>query len=86
MKLWKNTCIIGRIARGNDLVLPRARHNDAPKAWRTALTDREREIASLAAQGLQEIAKRLGLTDGRIRFQVHNILRKLGLKKPADLA
>jgi DNA-binding NarL/FixJ family response regulator len=45
-------------------------HNDAPKAWRTALTDREREIASLAAQGLgnQEIAQRLGLADGTVRF------------------
>ena len=63
-------------------------HNDAPHAWRTALTDREREIASLAALGLgnQEIAKRLGLADGTVRFQVHNIIRKLGLKKRADLA
>ena len=63
-------------------------HNDAPNTWRTALTDREREIASLAAKGLgnQEIAKRLGLADGTVRFQVHNILRKLGLKTRADLA
>ena len=61
---------------------------DAPEAWRTALTDREREIASLAAQGLgnQEIAKRLGLADGTVRFQVHNILRQLGLKTRDDLA
>ena len=63
-------------------------HNDAPEAWHTALTDREREIASLAAQGLgnKDIAKRLGLADGTVRFQVHNILRKLGLKKRDDLA
>ena len=63
-------------------------HNDAPHAWRTALTDREQGIASLAAQGLgnQEIAMRLGLADGTVRFQVHNIIRKLGLKKRADLA
>jgi two-component system nitrate/nitrite response regulator NarL len=63
-------------------------HDDAVEAWRTALTDREREIASLAVQGLgnQEIARRLGLADGTVRFQVHNILRKLGLKKRADLS
>ena len=28
---------------------------------------------------------RLGLADGTVRFQVHNILRKLGLKKRTDL-
>ena len=61
---------------------------DAPETWRTALTDREREIAGLAAQGLgnQEIARRLGLAQGTVRFQVHNILRKLGLKNRADLS
>jgi DNA-binding NarL/FixJ family response regulator len=66
----------------------RAIHKDSPEAWRTTLTDREREIARLAVQGLgnQEIAKRLGLADGTVRFQVHNILRKLGLKTRADLA
>jgi hypothetical protein len=44
--------------------------DDAVKAWRRALTDREREIAGLAAQGLgnQQIAKRPGLADGTIRF------------------
>ena len=61
-------------------------NDDAVEAWRTALTDREREIASLAAQGLgnQEIAKRLGLADGTVRFQVYNIFWKLGLKRRAD--
>jgi len=48
---------------------------------------REQEIMLLAARGLgnQEIAKKLGLAEGTVRFQVHYVLRKLGLKHRAEL-
>ncbi len=45
----------------------------APATWRNLLTMREQEIMLLAARGLgnREIARKLGLAEGTIRFQVH---------------
>jgi len=59
-----------------------------PATWRNLLTMREQEIMLLAARGLgnQEIARKLGLAEGTIRFQVHYVLRKLGLKRRSELA
>ena len=51
------------------------------------LTAREREIASLASRGLRnkEIARELGLAEGTVKFQMHIILKKLAMKKRAEL-
>jgi len=56
--------------------------------WRSLLTKREQEIMLLVAGrlGNQAIARKLRLGEGTVRFQVHNILRKLSVKNRADLA
>ena len=53
-----------------------------------ALTQREREVAHLAARGLtnREIAAALGLAEGTARVHVEHILGKLGLHSRAQLA
>jgi len=51
------------------------------------LTDREREVLKLVADGLsvKEIAARLGRTVKTAEVHKHNLARKLGLHRPADL-
>lgn len=51
------------------------------------LTPREREVASLMARGLgnKEIARVLGTATGTVRFQVHCVLKKLGMSTRLDL-
>jgi len=55
---------------------------------RIALTRRERQVASLVAQGLKnkEIATSLGLTEGTVKVYVSRLFQKLGLKDRLDLA
>ena len=52
------------------------------------LTEREREIAGLVAQGLEtsDIAERLHIAEVTVRTHVQNSLRKLGLKNRVELA
>ncbi|TPF86400.1 LuxR family transcriptional regulator [Bifidobacterium sp. UTCIF-37] len=52
------------------------------------LTDREREIASLVAEGLdnRDIAHRLYLSEGTVRNRVSALLDKLGLSNRTQLA
>jgi DNA-binding CsgD family transcriptional regulator len=52
------------------------------------LTDREREVADLVADGLSngEIAKRLYLSPKTASVHVSNILRKLGMSSRAEVA
>jgi DNA-binding NarL/FixJ family response regulator len=60
----------------------------ATRAEMAALTPREREIATLIAEGLtnKEIAARLGLTLGTVKHYVHQILEKTGLPSRVSIA
>ena len=51
------------------------------------LSPRQQEIATLAARGLsnKDIARQLGIAEGTVKFQVHNILQRLGMKRRAEL-
>jgi non-specific serine/threonine protein kinase len=52
------------------------------------LTDRQKELAHLVAQGLtnREIAQRLGISVFTVRHHVSNIMRKLGVRSRAQIA
>jgi DNA-binding NarL/FixJ family response regulator len=52
------------------------------------LTTREREVAELIAEGLsnKEIARRLHLTLGTVKYYVHHILDKMGLQSRVGIA
>ena len=52
------------------------------------LTDRQEEIAKLAATGLPNklIARQLGLTEGTVKFHMHCILARLGIRSRVMLA
>jgi DNA-binding CsgD family transcriptional regulator len=68
-------------------LLGRLRPRGRPKPS-GALTDREREVADLVAEGLSngEIAKRLYLSPKTASVHVSNILRKLGMSSRAEVA
>jgi DNA-binding NarL/FixJ family response regulator len=80
------------VAAGNSLFGPEAtqrlleRFAEPPASTRAVeldqLTDREREILSLMANGLSnaELAQRLYLTEATIKSHVSSILRKLGVR------
>ena len=64
-----------------ELIAARRRHDPlAP------LTDREREVLSLMAEGYSNagIAHRLSVTEGTVEKHVHSILSKLALPETAD--
>ena len=62
--------------------------NDATSPRATVLTACEREIMLLVSRGLdnRKIARKLYLAEGTIKFQIHNVLKKLGLKHRSELA
>jgi DNA-binding NarL/FixJ family response regulator len=80
------------VAAGNSLFGPEAtqrlleRFAESPASTRAVeldqLTDREREILSLMANGLSnaKLAQRLYLTEATIKSHVSSILRKLGVR------
>ena len=79
-----------RIANGGSVVDPglvaelvAARHRDDPLA---ALSDREREVLALMAEGRSNagIARRLWVTEGTVEKHVRSILTKLTLPEAAD--
>ena len=63
------------------------RERDAPTDPFDALTDREREVLTLLAQGqtYQQIAETLFISPKTVDYHRANILRKLGLSTRADL-
>ena len=63
------------------------REQDAPTDPFDALTDREREVLTLLAQGqtYQQIAETLFISPKTVDYHRANILRKLGLSTRADL-
>ena len=81
---------VQRIAKGGSVVDPAlvqelvgARRTDDPLA---ALTDREREVLALMAEGRSNagIAKRLWVTEGTVEKHVRSILSKLDLYEEQD--
>lgn len=54
----------------------------APTSAGKALTERERSLLALVAEGLtnQAIAQRLSLTLGTVKWHLHNIYKKLGVR------
>jgi DNA-binding NarL/FixJ family response regulator len=81
---------VERIAQGGSVVDPglvqellTARHKDDPLE---SLTEREREVLALMAEGLSNggIGRRLWVTEGTIEKHVHSILNKLPLAETAD--
>jgi len=53
----------------------------------TALTERQREVATLACQGLSNkmIAYQLGLTVGTVKIHMNAIYEKLEVRSRSDL-
>lgn len=60
----------------------------AKRAAATGLTPRERQLATLVAQGLRnrEIARELGITEGTVKVYLHAIFDKLGVANRTELA
>jgi DNA-binding NarL/FixJ family response regulator len=58
---------------------------DAPEA---DLTAREREVIGLLAHGLtnREIGTRMFVSESTAKFHVHNVMRKLGVRRRAEVA
>jgi DNA-binding NarL/FixJ family response regulator len=82
--------VVERIARGGSVIDPRlvqelvaARRRDDPL---DRLTDRERQVLSLMAEGLTNsgIGRRLWVTEGTVEKHVHSILAKLHLPETSD--
>jgi DNA-binding NarL/FixJ family response regulator len=63
---------------------------DRPKSATrlTALTDRRRQIATLACRGLsnREIAEKLVVTEGTVKVHLHGIYEKLNVHSRIELA
>jgi two-component system, NarL family, nitrate/nitrite response regulator NarL len=53
----------------------------------TTLTERQREVATLASQGLcnKMIARQLGVTEGTVKIHLHLIYKKLDVRSRTDL-
>jgi two-component system, NarL family, response regulator DevR len=52
------------------------------------LTAREREVIGLLAHGLtnREIGARMFVSESTAKFHVHNVMRKLGVRRRAEVA
>ena len=53
----------------------------------TTLTERQRQVATLACQGLsnREIAKKLGVVEGTVKIHLNVIYEKLNVRSRTDL-
>ena len=69
---------------GND----RNQKEEAERDATSSLSQREREVAQLLAQGLlyKQIAERLGCSERTVKFHKARIAEKLGVKTPAEIA
>ena len=52
------------------------------------LTSREREVIGLLAHGLtnREIGEQMFVSESTAKFHVHNVMRKLGVRRRAEVA
>ena len=80
-QLWLGSAVFSK-------VLQDMRPTEPAQRSKTALTEREREVASLVAEGLsnQGIAERLFISERTARSHVSNILGKLRLTSRTQLA
>jgi two-component system, NarL family, nitrate/nitrite response regulator NarL len=53
----------------------------------TTLTERQRQVATLACQGLsnKEIAETLGLAEGTVKIHLHAIYQKMDVRSRSHL-
>jgi DNA-binding NarL/FixJ family response regulator len=60
---------------------PESPFTNKPPAWPEALTEREREIIRLVAQGLsnKEVAYKLSISDSTVRYHMTSIFDKVGV-------
>jgi DNA-binding NarL/FixJ family response regulator len=60
----------------------------APDHVESDLTAREREVIALLAHGLtnREIGTRMFVSESTAKFHVHNVMRKLGVRRRAEVA
>jgi DNA-binding NarL/FixJ family response regulator len=81
-ELWFEPRVLGAASAGAAAAPTQA---DSPFA---ALTDREREVASLVVEGLrnEEIGKRMGTTEKTVRNHLTAIFDKLGVSGRLELA
>ncbi|WP_374246205.1 LuxR C-terminal-related transcriptional regulator [Zoogloea sp.] len=83
-ELWVGRALLSRLLRLVDTRLPRAGLVD----WATPLTEREREVAQLAAVGDSNhtIALALGITERTVKAHLKAIFEKLDLTDRLQLA
>ena len=64
------------------------RRNCTPAASHSDLTEREREILGLLADGRsnKEIARELGISDATVKVHIKHLLRKLNMKSRLEAA
>jgi DNA-binding NarL/FixJ family response regulator len=56
--------------------------------WLSALSHRERQVATLVCDGLSNkmIARKLGMSEGTVKIHLHNIYTKVGISSRNVLA
>lgn len=83
-ELWVGRALLSRLLRLVDTRLPRAGLAD----WSTPLTEREREVAQLAAIGSSNlsIALALGITERTVKAHLKAVFDKLDLSDRLQLA
>ena len=61
---------------------------EAEREATSSLSQREREVVQLLAQGLlyKQIAEKLGCSERTVKFHKARIAEKLGVKTPAEIA
>lgn len=66
----------------------RTQKEEAAREATSSLSQREREVAQLLAQGLlyKQIAEKLGCSERTVKFHKARIAEKLGVKTPAEIA
>ncbi|MGZ4165942.1 MAG: response regulator [Solirubrobacteraceae bacterium] len=73
-------------SRSAELMRSLVAHRD--DASEPDLTEREREVVGLLARGLtnREIGTRMFVSESTAKFHVHNVMRKLGVRRRAEVA
>ena len=66
----------------------KSQKEEAEREATSSLSQREREVAQLLAQGLlyKQIAEKLGCSERTVKFHKARIAEKLGVKTPAKIA
>jgi DNA-binding NarL/FixJ family response regulator len=73
-------------SRSAELMRSLVAHRDETSA--PDLTEREREVMTLLARGLtnREIGSQMFVSESTAKFHVHNVMRKLGVRRRAEVA